>query len=133
MGNERHGIAACVWLNGTKLAVASGYSLSITSDNCEVLRFEDTWKTLLPGGKGAAGSITAYHDQDAKVLATLAQAKLAYPILIYPDCGDVDTYYQAEALFDFEASGDVGSCQTQSAPFSITGPLVKVGFPGAPA
>ena len=128
MANEVHGIEACVYLNGAKLAVASGYSIGITSEECEVLRFEDTWKERLPGGKGAAGSISAYHDQDAKVLATLAQAKLAYPILIYPDCGDVTTYYQADALFDFEATGDVGSCQVQTSPFRVTGALVKVGF-----
>jgi len=128
MANERHGIVACVWPNGAKLAEASGYSLSITSENCEVLRFEDVWKTVLPGGKGGSGSITAYHNQDAKVLATLAQAQLAYPLLIYPDCGDVTTYYQLEALFDFEATGDVGSCQTQTAPFVAAGAITKVGF-----
>jgi len=128
VATEKHGIQACIYLNGAKFASPSGYSVSITSDVCEVLRFEDTWKQRLPGGKGAAGSIAAYHDQDAKVLATLAQARLAYPILIYPDCADVTTYYQAEAIFDFEASGDVGSCQVQSSPFTIDGALTKVGF-----
>lgn len=128
MANELHGIEACVWVDGAKLAVASGYTLSISADNCEVLRFEDTWKERHPGGRGAAGSITAYHDQAAKVLATLAQARLAYPILIYPDCGDVTTYYQLEAIFDFDASGDVTSCQMASSPFVATGAVTKVGF-----
>jgi hypothetical protein len=128
MANELHGIEACVYVDGAKLAVASGYALSISAETCEVLRFEDTWKDVHPGGRGAAGSITAYHDQSAKVLSTLAQARLTYPLLIYPDCSDVTTYYQLEVIFDFDASGDTGSCQVASAPFVVDGAVTKVGF-----
>jgi len=125
---------ACVYLGTvpTKLAEASGYSVSITGEECEVVRFEDSWKTRLRGILEASGSITAYHNQDAKVLATYAQEDsqtgTATATLIYPDCTDVTTYYQGNAWYDFEATGDTGSCQTQTAPFRISGELSKVGF-----
>jgi len=128
VANEVHGLEACVYLNGAKFASASGYSIGITSEECEVLRFEDTWKERLPGGKSSAGSLSAYHDQDAKVLATLAQAKLAYPMLIYPDCGDVTTYYQMTVFFDYDHTGDATSCQTITAPWRGADCLSKVGF-----
>lgn len=128
MAGELHGIRACVFVDGAKLPEAYGYNIGWAGDVCEVLRFEDTWKVAHPGGKSGSGNLTAYHNQGAKILATLAQARMAYPMLIYPDCADVLTYYQFEALFDFEASGDVGSCQVQSAPFRVVEEVTKVGF-----
>lgn len=132
MANERHGIKACVWLNTTgtyaKLATASGFSVGETGSECEVLRLEDTCITRLRGAVDSAGSLTAYHDQDAKVLQMMTQAQMAYPMLIYPDCTDVSTYYQVSAFFDFDATGDAGSCQTLTAPWRATGCLSKVGF-----
>ena len=134
MANERHGLKACVYLGTvpTKLAEASGYTVSITGEECEVVRFEDTWKSRERGILDGAGSITAYHNQDAKVLATYAQQNsqtgVVTATLIYPDCSDVTTYYQCDAWFDFEATGDTGSCQTQTAPFRCDGELTKVGF-----
>jgi hypothetical protein len=134
MANERHGLAACVYLGTvpTKLAEASGYSISITGEECEVVRFEDTWKTRLRGVLDATGSLTAYHNQDAKVLADYAQEDgatgTATAVLIYPDCTDVTTYYQMTAWFDFEATGDTGSCQTISAAFRTAAGVAKVGF-----
>jgi hypothetical protein len=130
MANERHGIAACVYLGSpvAKLATASGYAIGITGEECEVVRFEDTWKELLRGVLSAAGSITAYHDQDAKTLQDAAQSATETPVVIYPDCTDISTYYAGVAWFDVEATGDVGSCQTLTAPFRIDGTLSKVGF-----
>lgn len=130
MANERHGIAACVYLGAgpTKLAVASGWTISITGEECEVVRFEDVWKTLLRGVKSGSGSITAYHDQEAKVLADYAQATTLTDILLYPDCTDATTYYSLSGWFDFEHTADVGSCQTQTAPFRASGAVVKNGF-----
>jgi hypothetical protein len=130
MANERHGISACVYLGTvpTKLTNASGYSIGLTGEECEVVRFESTWKELLRGVLSAAGSITAYHNQDAKVLQDYAQATTETLVLIYPDCSDVTTYYSSLAWFDFEATGDVGSCQTLTAPFRVDGTLSKIGF-----
>lgn len=134
MANERHGLMACVYLGAvpTKLAEASGYSVSIAGEECEVVRFEDSWKTRLRGILDGSGSITAYHNQDAKVLADYAQEDsqtgTTTAVLIYPDCTDVTTYYQAAVWFDFEATGDTGSCQTQTAPWRASGAVSKVGF-----
>jgi hypothetical protein len=130
MANERHGISACVYLGTvpTKLPEASGYSIGITGEECEVVRFEDTWKERLRGVLDGAGSLTAYHNQNAKVLQDYAQASTETVILIYPDCSDVTTYYSLVGWFDVEATGDVGSCQTMTAPFRADGAVSKVGF-----
>ena len=130
MANERHGLSACVYLGAgpTKLAVASGWTMNITGEECEVVRFEDTWKELLRGILSGSGSITAYHDQDAKILAAFAQAATETTIVLYPDCDDISTYYAMEGWFDFEHTAEVGSCQTQTAPFRVDGAVNKVGF-----
>ena len=65
MADERHGLAACIYIDGVKFLNASGWSLGIAGEECEVVRFEDTWKQLLRGVLAGAGSITAYHDQEA--------------------------------------------------------------------
>jgi hypothetical protein len=132
MANERHGIKACVYLDVgagyAKLAVASGFSVGETGAECEVLRLEDTCIVRLRGALDSAGSITAYHDQDAKVLQTAAQSNTAIPLLIYPECADVSTYYQITAFFDYDHTGDAGSCQTLTAPWRGADCLSKVGF-----
>jgi len=132
VANERHGISACVYVGGTaeanKLLVASGWTISITGEECEVVRFEDVWKSLLRGVLSGSGSITAYHDQDAKVLAEAAQDTSETLVILYPDCDDKDTWYDAVVWFDFEHTADVGACQTQTAPFRVDGPVNKTGF-----
>jgi len=130
VANERHGIAACVYLGAvpTKLQEAAGWSISIVGEECEVVRFEDTWKELLRGVLSGSGSITAYHNQDAKVLAELAQSDTEAVFVLYPDCSDISTYYHGVAWFDFEHTAEVGSCQTQTAPFRVDGAVNKVGF-----
>lgn len=130
MANERHGIEACVYLGAgpTKLAVASGWTINISGEECEVVRFEDTWKELLRGVLTGSGSITAYHDQDAKILADFAQGSTETTVVLYPDCDDISTYYAMVAWFDFEHTADVGSCQTTTAPFRVDGAVNKVGF-----
>jgi len=132
MANERHGIDACVYVGGTaignKLLVASGWTINITGEECEVVRFESVWKELLRGVLSGSGSITAYHDQDAKVLAAAAQDTDETLVILYPDCDDKTTWYDAVVWFDFEHTADVGSCQTQTAPFRVDGPVNKNGF-----
>ena len=130
MANERHGLDACVYLGAvpTKLAVASGWTINITGEECEVVRFEDTWKELLRGILSGSGSITAYHDQDAKVLAAAAQSTTETVVVLYPDCSDISTYYSMVGWFDFEHTADVGSCQTQTAAFRVDGAVNKIGF-----
>lgn len=132
MANEVHGIKACVYLDGgagyAKLATASGFSVGETGSECEVLRLEDTCITRLRGALDSAGSITGYHDQEAKVLQEAAQSNTAIPILIYPTCDDVTTYYMVSAFFDYDHTGDAGSCQTLTAPWRAGDCLSKVGF-----
>lgn len=131
MANERHGIDACVYLGAGvgELEVASGWTINITGEECEVVRFGDTWKELLRGVLSGSGSITAYHDQAAKALAEAAQCDVETIVVLYPDCSDLGTYYWCNAWFDFEHTADVGSCQTQTAPFRADGQVHKVGFP----
>ena len=130
MTEERHGIAACVYLGAApdKFPNTSGWTINITGEECEVVEFEQAWKELLRGVKSGSGSITAYHDQTAKILAAAAQSTTETVVVLYPDCTDKGTYYAMVAWFDFEHTADVGSCQTQTAPFRVDGPVNKVGF-----
>lgn len=128
MANELHGLDACIYIDGAKLAVASGWTIGIVGEECEIVRFEDVWKELLRGVLAGGGTITAYHDQDAKILAELAQSSTTKEILLYPDCTDDSTYYQFDAWFDFTHTADVGACQEQTSPFRVDGSVSKVGF-----
>jgi len=128
MADERHGLAACVYVDGVKFENASGWSLGISGEECEVVEFEDVWKQLLRGVLAGMGSITAYHDQEAKILAELAQSTTTKEILLYPDCTDDSTFYQFSAWFDFEHTADVGACQQQTSPFRVDGEVSKVGW-----
>ncbi|MBU0791758.1 MAG: hypothetical protein KKC55_15010 [Gammaproteobacteria bacterium] len=132
MANERHGIVACVFLDVgagyAQLAVASGFSVGETGSECEVLRLEDTCITRLRGAIDSAGSITGYHDQEAKVLQAAAQSQTAIPMLIYPECDDSTTLYSVSAFFDYDHTGDATSCQTLTAPWRGAACLEKVGF-----
>lgn len=128
MANELHGLAACIYIDGVKFVNAAGWTIGIIGEECEVVEFEQVWKELLRGVKAGAGTITAYHDQDAKVLAELAQSSTTKDIILYPDCTDDSTYYNFDAWFDFTHTADVGACQEQSSPFRIDGAVSKVGF-----
>jgi hypothetical protein len=112
----------------TKFDEAAGWVINITGEECEVVRFEDTWKSLLRGVLSGSGSITAYHNQDAKRLADAAQSTTETVVVLYPDCTDISTYYAMVAWFDFEHTADVGSCQTQTGTFRVDGAVNKVGF-----
>jgi len=130
MTEERHGISACVYMGAgpDKFTNASGWTINITGEECEVVEFESVWKELLRGVLSGSGSITAYHNQDAKILAAAAQSTTETTVVLYPDCDDITTYYAVVAWFDFEHTADVGSCQTQTAPFRVDGIVNKVGF-----
>lgn len=128
MANELHGLAACIYIDGAKFVNAAGWTIGIIGEECEVIEFEQVWKELLRGVLAGAGTITAYHDQDAKILAELAQSSTTKEILLYPDCTDDSTYYEFGAWFDFTHTADVGACQEQSSPFRIDGAVSKVGF-----
>lgn len=131
-GDERHGIKACVYLDigagYVKLGTASGFNVGETGSECEVLRLEDECITRKRGARDSAGTITAYHDQEAKVLQECAQSATEIPTLLYPDCSDATTYYQGTNFFDFDHTVDAGSCQTLTAPWRGSGCLSKVGF-----
>ena len=132
MANELHGIVACVFLDVgsgyAQLATASGFSIGETGSECEVLRLQDTCITRKRGAIDSAGSITGYHDQEAKVLQEAAQSQTEIPMLIYPECDDVTTYYSVSAFFDYDHTGDASSCQTLTAPWRGAACLNKVGF-----
>ena len=132
MGNEVHGIKACVFLDigagYVKLATASGWNVSESGSECEVLRLEDTCITRLRGALDSSGAVVGYHDQAAKVLQEAAQSLTAIPMLLYPTCTDVTTYYMVSVFFDYDHSVDAGSCQTMSAPWRGADCLSKVGF-----
>ena len=132
MANEVHGIKGCVFLDVgsgyAKLATASGWNVSESGSECEVLRLEDTCISRHRGALDSSGSVTGYHDQEAKVLQEAAQSATAIPMLLYPTCTDVSTYYMVSAWFDYDHTVDAGSCQTLTSPWRAADCLSKIGF-----
>lgn len=132
MAGETHGILACVFLDlgagYAEFEEAAGFSIGITGEEGEVVRHKSLWKERHRGVNDWSGSITAYHNQDAMVLATAAQSASAIPLLIYPSCTDVTTYYSGVAFFDFDHTSAVNAMQTQTASFRGTGAMLPVGF-----
>lgn len=128
MAGEMHGLDACVFIDGTELVEGSGFSLAIASEKAAVIRFSQSWRETLKGVMSATGSLTLYHNQDAKTIADAALSASETTVLLYPDCDDTTTYYSFLAWFDFEHTADVGAAQTQTAPFEADGAVTIAGF-----
>jgi len=125
-----HGCKALIYINGTELPNARGYSLDIAHDTAEATAVGETWKTMLGGALGASGSIDGLLENDQQQLYTAATAGLCTTVnvMIYPKRSDIADVISFDAYFGTSFGGDVGSAQTNSASFTVNYSVTLTGF-----
>jgi hypothetical protein len=125
-----HGAKALIYINGTELVNARGYSLDIAHDTAEGTAFGEVWKTVKGGSLGASGSIDGLLENDQKQLFTATTAGLctSVNVMIYPKRTDIADVIKFDAYFGTSFAGDVGSIQTNAATFTVDGAVTLTGF-----
>lgn len=129
MANERHGFNGKVYLGSTEIVNGTTWTLTKEYDMSEGGRFGEASKINVSGQYRWSGTLTAYHDQDAKLLAAALDG--ANQILIlYPDGTDVTTYFtgNVKGVSLGHETGTDGGIQTQTFPFVGDGDLTETGF-----
>lgn len=127
-GAAKSGHNGLVYLSGAELEGANAWSVAINKRSAEYIKFGDTWVTNLPSVNDWAGTLGAVHDQDAKKIQTAVTATVAVALLIYPDRGDLTTYYDGSAIFSFSSDASVAAVVSQASTFLGTGTLTLTGF-----
>lgn len=123
-----HGKNGLIYVSGTEIAYANAWDLTVDIDSAELAHFGSSWQEREAGINDWSGSITAWHDQDSKVLYDSAVAGEALALLIYPKRTDLTTYWSGDAIFSFGSSGDMGAGVGQTANFVGAASLTITGF-----
>ena len=125
-----HGSKALIYIDGTELPSARGYSLDIAHDTADATAVGEAWKTMLGGATGASGSIDGLLENDQKILFTAATKGLCTTanVMIYPKRTDITDVIKFDAYFGTSLGGDVGSAQTNSASFTVAYDVALTGF-----
>jgi hypothetical protein len=119
-----------VYLDGTELVSARGYTLTITGDVAVDSAFGELWKTATGGPLGATGNIDALLEHDQKLIFSKATSttRATSAVLIYPNRADIADVLSFNALFGTSFSGDVGSMQKNPGDFTVNGAVTVSGF-----
>jgi len=119
-----------IYISGTgnEIIGANAWSLKIEHDAIAYSKFGDEWEGNLSGIKRWSGSVSALHDQGAKLLSNAAVADGLVALLIYPDRTDITTYWDGDAIFSFSNDAEMGSAITQGVDFTGNGILAPCGF-----
>lgn len=113
----KHGKNGLLYVSGTELPGANAWSVNIQSDKADIPIFGDTGARKVKGLHNDGGSISAWHDQAAKILQNAAQADEAVSFAIYPDRNTLDDYYSGNAFFNFSSEGSMDAGVGQSVDF----------------
>lgn len=125
-----HGCKALIYIDGTELPSARGYTLDIAHDTAEATAFGEVWKTMKGGALGASGSIDGLLENDQKILFTAATKGLCTTanVMIYPKRTEISDVISFDAYFGTSFGGDVGSAQTNAAAFTVAYDVTLTGF-----
>lgn len=124
-----HGIEAKIYVGAEELTEANAWSLAHSGEYAEIVRHgAGGYKERLKGVQDWSGSLTLWHDQDAKTIQDLAIGTTKTYLMIYPKASDDVTVYKGQCWFDFEHASDVGSGQAITVPFFGSGSLYLGGF-----
>jgi hypothetical protein len=125
-----HGCKALIYIDGTELPNARGYSLDVAHDTAEAGAFGEQWKTMVGGALGASGSIDGLleDDQDMLMDAALKGLCTTANVMIYPRRTDQTCAIKFDAYFGVSVGGDVGSAQSNSASFTVAYDVSFNGF-----
>jgi hypothetical protein len=129
MAAKKAGRNGLVYVGGTEITYGNAWEINPTQGSAEGAHFGQGWVDREAGIKDWSGSISAWHDQDSKVLYSATVAGAACAILIYPDRSDLGTYWSGDALFtSMRSSGAMEGMVAQTADFSGAGSLTATGF-----
>ena len=117
-----------IYVSGTVLEGANAWSVETGHESVDVSRFGNADNRVLAGTRANSGSITAWHDQAAKVLQNAADADVLVSWKIYPDESDVATYYSGNAVFGFSSDGARDAAVGQECEFTNDNAITKTGF-----
>lgn len=128
MASKVHGKNGLVYVSGSALAYGNAWEIGVEQASAEGLAFGDTWVSRETGAADWSGSLTAWHDQDSKILYSAATAGDSVALLIYPQRTDLSTYWSGNAIFSFRSSADVGGLVGETADFVGDSTLTATGF-----
>lgn len=116
-GVAGHGVNGIIYVSGAELVGANAWSISISTNSAEYVKFGDTWLSRVVGPNDWAGTIGAVHDQDGQQLQDAACAGAAVALLIYPARTDLTAYYSGDAIFEFGSDANSTSAVAHTASF----------------
>lgn len=116
----KHGKNGLIYVSGTELPGANAWTVNIEADKADIPIFGDTGARKLKGLHNDGGSITAWHDQAAKILQNAAQADSHVSFVIYPDRNTLDDYYSGNAMFNYSSEGSMDAGISQSVDFECS-------------
>ena len=117
-----------IYVSGTEIFGANAWSINVEHESIAYTKFGDEWQSVFSGIKSWAGSVSALHDQDSKVLETAAAYDGTCALLIYPDRLDQGTYYSGNAIFAFGSEAGMTAAVGQTASYTGSGTLTLTGF-----
>lgn len=118
-----------IYASGLELEGANQWAFNIETETIAYSVFGDTWESNFAGIKRFSGSLTALHDQAAKILQDCAMLDGTVALLLYPDRGDTATYYSGTVVMNgFGSEGAMDSAVGQTADFTGHGAPTLTGF-----
>lgn len=129
MSAKKHGKNGRIYIGGSQLTYANTWRIRTDTTTAESQEFGATQVDRAIGIMSWGGTLSAYHDQDAKVLYTAATAGASYLLAIYPDYNDTSTYWSGYAFFStWESTGNVTDFIAETADFVGASTLTATGF-----
>lgn len=117
-----------IYVSATELLGANEWGVELGHDSADVSRFGNSAKRRLAAQRDHTGSMTAWHDQAAKILQDAANADVLVAWSIYPDRSDTTTYYSGSAVFSMASEGNMSDGVSQSADFENDNAISVTGF-----
>ena len=102
------------------------WSINFGTDNIEVTAMGDTHKVYVSGLPDCSGSFAGFYDDSTAQTYSAAVDGVARKFYLYPGSA-TGTYWFGTALFDFNASADVGGAAQISGDFAAATAVAKVG------
>lgn len=128
MGAPRHGKNGLIYISGTEIVGANGWSISIDTDLQETPQFGDGWKKHVAGLNSWNGSVTVWDHEDSSALQDAATAGISVALLIYPVRTELTDYYAGNAIFTFSSEGGTGGAVSNTSDFTGDDSLTVAGF-----
>ena len=104
----------------------SSWSINFATDNIEVTSMGDTHKVYVSGLPDVSGSFSGFYDDATVQTYTAATDGVARKFYLYPG-SSASQYWFGTAIFDFNASADVGGAGQISGDFAAATAVAKVG------